>query len=323
MGTSREDIFGLIDTKLNYTSSKFREREGRGETFLPACWEFLTFNLLFILVSFALLKWGFRLLRRYKISKLLRPFSLLVYLTPLLLDGNLQYFFFLLFAQVRMGFSLSPRDKALNVLNYFVFFFVTWFSVVSCFLAYWLSRRLSEYILDNWKVRVRGLLSFSLANTGRMLVFGAIHSLLRDHPAQLPLLLGCEALYALVLALCMGHWRAHNVAFRIIFTLCFSLGRMAIQLVLIFQQHYGLPGSGSREEALCEDILLLLLVIYILGVYLAMVWDFVFEVIELLKPGKQPLPPNPPKDAKAKAEGVNTKKLKEEKDKEKKEKSKG
>ena len=33
----------------------------------------------------------------------------------------------------------------------------------------------------------------------------------------------------------MGHWRAHNVAFRVIFTLCFSLGRMAIQLVLIFQ----------------------------------------------------------------------------------------
>ena len=90
-----------------------------------------------------------------------------------------------------MGFSLNPRDKALNVLNYLVFFFVTWFSVVSCFLAYWLSRRLAEYILDNWRVRVRGLLSFSLANAGRMLVFGALHSLLRDHPAQLPLLLGC------------------------------------------------------------------------------------------------------------------------------------
>ena len=125
----------------------------------------------------------------------------------------------------------------------------------------------------------------------------------------------------------MGHWRAHNVAFRVIFTLCFSLGRMAIQLVLIFQQHYGLPGTDSKEEALCEDILLLLLVVYILGIYLAMAWDFVFELIELLKPAKQPLPPNPPKEAKEKPEGAKTEKLKGEKDKEKKkkenEKSKG
>ena len=319
VGTSREEIFGLIDTKLNYTSPRFREREERGETFLPACWEFLTFNLLFTLAAFALLRWGFRLLRRYRVSKLLRPFSLLVYLAPLLLDGNLQYFFFLLFAQVRMGFSLNPRDKALNVLNYLVFFFVVWLSVVSCFLAYWLTRRLSEYILDNWRVRVRGLLSFSLANASRMLVFGALHSLLRDHWAQLPLLLGCEALYALSLALCMGYWRAHNIAFRAVFTLCFSLGRMALQLVLIFQQRNGLPGTGSREEALCEDVLLLLLVVYILGVYLAMAWDFVFEVIELLKQGKQPLPPNPPKEtkarAKAKAEGAKGEKPSGEKNK--------
>ena len=164
--------------------------EGRGETFLPACWEFLTFNFFFVLVGFILLRWGFKLLKKYKISRLLKPFSFFLYLTPLLLDGNLQYFFFLLFAQVRMGFSLSPRDKALNVLNYLVFFFVTWFSVVSCFLAYWLSRQLSEYILDNWRTRMRGLLTYSMMNTVRMLIFGGIHSLLRSHWVQLPLLFG-------------------------------------------------------------------------------------------------------------------------------------
>ena len=66
-----------------------------------------------------------------------------VYLTPLLLDGNLQYFCFLLFSQTQLGFSLNPRDKMLNVLNYMLYFFIVWFSVVSCFLAYWMTRKLA------------------------------------------------------------------------------------------------------------------------------------------------------------------------------------
>ena len=148
--------------------------ENRGQTFLPACWEFITFNFLFVLLGYAFLRWGYKRLKKYKISKILRPFSLGVYLTPLLLDGNLQYFSFLLFSQIKLGFSLNPRDKMLNVFNYMIYFFVVWFSVVSCFLAYWMSRRLAKYILDNWRTRVYGLLSYSLTNAVRMLVTGAI-----------------------------------------------------------------------------------------------------------------------------------------------------
>ena len=130
------------------------------------------------------------MVRKSKISFLLRPFSSFVFLSPMLLDGNLQYFCFLLFTQVQRGFSLNRRDKALNVLNYIVYFFIIWFAVVSCFLSYYLSRKLTKYILDNWRTRVKGLLTYSLSNTFRMLVFGGLHSLLRSHPAQLPLLMG-------------------------------------------------------------------------------------------------------------------------------------
>ena len=112
-----------------------------------------------------------------------------LYLTPLLLDGNLQYFCFLLFSQISLGFSLNPRDKFLNVLNYLFYFVIIFVSVVSCFMAYWLSRRLAKYLLDNWKTKLYGLLAYSLTNAVRMLVLGALHSLLRSHPAQLPLLL--------------------------------------------------------------------------------------------------------------------------------------
>ena len=183
-----------------------------------------------------MLRWGFKLLRSYRVSKILRPFSLLVYLSPLLLDGNLQYFFFLLFSQVRMGFSLNPRDKAINVLNYLFYLCVFWVSVVSCFLAYWLSRHLGKNILKNWRVRLNGLLAYSLINTMRMLVFGGIHSLLRSHPIQLPLLLGSEVLYVMFLLFCMNFWRAHMVIWKILFTISFSFLRMAIQFILIFQQ---------------------------------------------------------------------------------------
>ena len=186
-GTSREEVFKAIDPKLNYTHPKYRNAEERGETFLPACWEFITFNSVFVLLTYGLLRCGYTLFRRIRLSwakKLLRPFSIWLYMTPLMLDGNLQYFCFLLFSQISMGFSLNPRDKALNVLSYLIFFVVIFLSIVSCFLAYWKSSHLAKYILDNWKARL-------LTNTVRMLILGGIHSLLRSHSAHLPILMGC------------------------------------------------------------------------------------------------------------------------------------
>ena len=160
----------------------------------------------------------------------------MVYLTPLLLDGNIQYFCFLLYSQTSLGFSLNPRDKLLNVLNYLFYFVIIWTSVVSCFLAYWLSRRLAKYLLGNWRTKLYGLLAYSLPNTVRMLVLGALHSLLRSHPAQLPLLLSAEVVFVAFLVFCMGYWRAHRVAFKIWFTVLFSMLRMGIQIIMIFQQ---------------------------------------------------------------------------------------
>ena len=183
--------------------------EGRGEMLLPACWEFLTFNLLFVLVGFLLLRWIARKLKGHKVVKLLKPFSLGLYLSPLLLEGNLQYLCFLLFSQVSNSFSLSPRDKAFNVLNYLIFFIVIWVSVVSGFLAFWMSRKLAHYLLDNWKTRLRGLLAHCLTNTIRMFIIGAIHSLLRSHPAQLPLLLSIELLYIFFLIFFSSYWKMH------------------------------------------------------------------------------------------------------------------
>jgi hypothetical protein len=222
--------------------------EGRGETFLPACWEFITFNLLFVLLAFIILNFGFRLLFNYKISKFLRAFSSFVFLAPMLLEGNLQYFFFLLFSQISLGFSLNPRDKMMTALNYIIYFFIIWLSVVSCFLAYYLNKKLAKYILDNWKSRVHGLLVFSLVNAVRMLVFGAVHSLLRCNHLQLPLLLTLEITYVFLILFSMRKWQLHRVTYKIWFSIIFSVFRICLQIMLIIQDNLGVAGSGTSVD---------------------------------------------------------------------------
>jgi len=80
-----------------------------------------------------------------------------------------------------MGYSLTPKDKAFNVLNYLIYFLIFWFSLVCCFLSYYFNKKLAKYVLDNWKTSITGLLTFSLTNAGRLFVTGALHSLLRNY----------------------------------------------------------------------------------------------------------------------------------------------
>jgi len=204
-------------------------------------------------------------------------------LVPLLLDGNLQYFCFLLFSQTRLGFSLNPRDKLLNVLNYLLYFLIVWFSVVSTFLAYWLSRRLAKYVLDNWRTRIHGLLAASLVSSCRMLLMGGLHSLLRSHSLQLPLLLGVEVLYVAVLLVFMKFWKSHRVAYRIWFTVSFALLRVLLLALLIVQQGQGVVGTDSPEYEMFESMIGWVLLVYMGLVYFGTAWEMVYEVLEIIK----------------------------------------
>ena len=158
----------------------------------------------------------------------------------MLLDGNLQYFCFLMFTQISKGFSLNPKDKILNVVNYMLYFIIIWFAVVSCFLSYYINKKLTEYILDNWRTRVMGLLTYSLSNAFRMLIFGGIHSLLRAHPSQLPLLFGCEILYISFLIALMNYWSLHKVAYKVWFSVFFAGVRMCMQVIFFSIQQLGI-----------------------------------------------------------------------------------
>jgi hypothetical protein len=217
--------------------------ESKGETCLPACFEFLTFNFFFVLLVFLLLRLTRKILKRCKTGKCLKAFSSFVYLAPMLLEGNLQYFLFLMFAQIQEAFSLNLKDKGFTVAGYFFYFLVLWLAVASVFLAYYMRRSFSKHILDNWRSRVYGLLTYSMTNVFRMLLFGALHALLRKDSAQLPILLGAEAAYVSFLILSMRHWHAHKVAFKVWFSVCFALLRMGLLLALLMQQMEGVVGS--------------------------------------------------------------------------------
>jgi hypothetical protein len=80
-----------------------------------------------------------------------------------------------------------------------------------------------------------------------MLAFGALHSLLRDHPAQLLLLMLAEASFVIFLVSSMCHWRAHRVAFMVWFTVIFDLLRMVLQVSLNMQQIKEVVGTGTSE----------------------------------------------------------------------------
>ena len=239
---------------------------------------------MFVVAGYGLLRLGFNLLFHYRVSILLRAFSLLAYLSPLLLEGNLQYFFFLMFSQAQSSFSLSPRDKAFTALGVLAYFLVLWVSAVSCFLVYFFSRKLAKYVLDNWRTRLYGLLSFSLGTSLRMLLFGALHSLLRfDVQLQLLSLLAAEVLYIAMLCAVMKYWRAHRVEFKAWYTVLFALLRVVLIAVLLLQQHTGTVGSASPEEALLEDVLGLLLNLYMLTFYAATASEIIYEIFEFLR----------------------------------------
>ena len=105
-----------------------------------------------------------------------------------------------------------------------------------------------------------------------MIILGGIHSLLRDHSAQLLILLGCEAAYICFLVFSMSYWKAHRVASKVWFVMIFAFIRVLIQGVLIFQQSYDVVGTGSLAESLIEQILSLLLVVYFFSIYSGTAW---------------------------------------------------
>lgn len=130
---------------------------------------------------FFMLRIIFRFLFNFKISKVLRPFSFWGYLGLIMVDGNLQFFFFLFFSQHKLGFSFNYFQKMLNILNYFFFFICLWFTF-SCYLLFYISyKKLAKYFYDNYQCNLNGIFGLIISSSFKNMTLAAIHNFLRNN----------------------------------------------------------------------------------------------------------------------------------------------
>jgi len=144
----------------------------------------------------AFIRFLFYLLYNHRISKLIRPFSFWGYLGVIMIDGNLQMMYFLMFSQNSLLFSFDFNDKIQHVLEQFIFCIYLLFSVSCYFLYYSFYKKLSKYFLDNCKLNISSVFGLAISSCFRQLCLAAIHNLLRhDPPTQNLMLIGVEVLY--------------------------------------------------------------------------------------------------------------------------------
>jgi len=146
---------------------------------LANCLFYFTINFLFAIILLFLLHYIFKLIQNFRISKLIRPYSFWGYIGVIMLDGNMQIIFFLMFSQSSLSFSFDFTDKMLNLLSQLIFFVFLSFSICCYFLYYITYKRLAKYFLENSKCSINGVLSLTICGTFRQIFLSAIHNFLR------------------------------------------------------------------------------------------------------------------------------------------------
>ena len=127
-----------------------------------------------------------------------------------------------------------------------MFFAIIWLSVVSCFLAFYLNKKLTKFIIGNWRTQVHGLLAYTLTNMVRMMLVGGLHSLLRFSTLQLPLLFATELAFVLFMVFSLKNMMVLKLKAKMWFVMIFSGLRMVLQLLLFVQQQLKVVSSGTE-----------------------------------------------------------------------------
>lgn len=128
---------------------------------------------------FLMLKCLFKLLFNYRISKFIRPFSFWGYVGVIMLDGNMQIIYFLMFSQSGLAFSLDFSDKVINTISHLLFFLFLVFSISCYYFYYIMYKSLAKYFFDNSKCSMHGIISLVIGCSLRQLILSAIHNFLR------------------------------------------------------------------------------------------------------------------------------------------------
>ena len=141
---------------------------------------FVLVELPIVLLGFILLRWVFRLLRKFAISQILRRFDFWVYFTLILFEGNVQQFSFYLTAELKAVFAFVWTNKLVKVFIVFFGFSLLLFSICAYIVSLTFYRKLNRYFTDNNKNILQGNCFLILQSGFRNVILGVFHSILRE-----------------------------------------------------------------------------------------------------------------------------------------------
>lgn len=116
---------------------------------------FLTTNCLVSIILFVVCRLLFRLLFRYRISVIFRPYSFWPFIVFLAMEGNLQVITFYACSVFRFCFFRNFSQKFKSGLSFFILYFLILFAVAGHFFVFSSFGRLSKYFADNVKPSLR------------------------------------------------------------------------------------------------------------------------------------------------------------------------
>jgi hypothetical protein len=141
-------------------------------------------NFLLTLGLFAVLSLTYRLFKDYEVSGLLVQYSLWIYLFLMLIEGNLQFFTYLVVFEFSTLFCRDILDKFTYCFLLTLFFGIVWFGI---FIYFYVKRNCSkhlEYFFDNVNGSLVGVM-YIVFNFGiRNVLLGAAHFFFEDDYSQ-------------------------------------------------------------------------------------------------------------------------------------------
>ena len=176
------------------------------------------------------------MLSNYRISKFFRPFSFWGYIGVIMIDGNVQIMYFLMFSQSELLFSFDFNDKIIHTLEQLIFFIYMWFSISCYFIYFNIYKKLSKYFLGNSQSSIDGILGLTINCSFRQMCLSAIHSFIRYNPSMQNLMLIGVEIFFILFTFGFSNLRLKFRQLLIVWiSLIFSVLRIVFNLILYLE----------------------------------------------------------------------------------------
>lgn len=193
-----------------------------------------------MIITLFLYRAGFKLVFNHRISILLRKFSLDGVVILLLLEGNVELFFFSFASDLLNVFSSSFKEKIFNFASVLMCLVFILLSTVGLFSLYYFYNKKCKNFYENYCYSYKSAFIFLFFNGALNIVRGFTHRLAMAFPTlQAILLMLIELVECVLIIYCLRRqvFKSHFVA--ILFILG-NLSRMLLDMSLVFDSYFSL-----------------------------------------------------------------------------------